>query len=160
VTFVQQMKKTTTTTATAIPGPPPAPPNTSNTAAAPPPPPPGSESGGSKPPPTVGGSPSVANGSPGVAKQHHELESERERVASAAKREFLRLLNLTHVLFLSQAGEKEHTIATAKALQGGFWKAPWRGSWMQNVPFFFLHVRMCVIRSCVIRSCVPCKNNV
>jgi|AntAceMinimDraft_1070359.scaffolds.fasta_scaffold32000_1 hypothetical protein len=30
---------------------------------------------------------------------------ERDRVASAAKREFLRLLNLTHVLFLSQAGE-------------------------------------------------------
>lgn len=46
----------------------------------------------------------------------------RARAASFAKREFLRLLNLTHVLFLSQAGEKEHTIATAKALQGGFWK--------------------------------------
>jgi len=59
-----------------------------------------------------------------------EEEALNDQVTSEAKREFLRLLNLTHVLFLSQAGEKEHTIATAKALQGGFWNR--LGRWGQS----------------------------
>ena len=46
-------------------------------------------------------------------------EDGAQRIAEIATSEFLRLLNLIHVLFLSQAGEKEGTIATAKALQWG-----------------------------------------
>ena len=49
------------------------------------------------------------------------IAEDRSR-AERAHREFLRLLNLAHVLFLSQAGEKEHVVAAARALQrgGGF----------------------------------------
>eukprot|EP00982_Pelagococcus_subviridis_P015365 31394-Pelagococcus_subviridis.AAC.2 len=40
-------------------------------------------------------------------------------------KEFLRLLNLTHVLFLSQAGDMEHTVDAAKALRGCSLARPW-----------------------------------
>ena len=45
-------------------------------------------------------------------------DEDRSR-AETARREFLRLLNLAHVLFLSQAGEKEHVVVAARALQRG-----------------------------------------
>ena len=46
--------------------------------------------------------------------QEGEEEGEDERRGETVTREFLRLLNLAHVTFLSQAGEKEHTVQDAR----------------------------------------------
>ena len=46
--------------------------------------------------------------------QDGEEDGEEERRGETVTREFLRLLNLAHVTFLSQAGEKEHTVQDAR----------------------------------------------